>query len=78
MSGGEPYDPARFTVAHPTLALGTIILITNTANGRTTFAEVADRMPVGTGRILEVSAAVAGVISLTDRPVAIRIIDLPR
>lgn len=78
MSGGEPYDPGRFTVAHSALALGTIILITNTANGRSTFAEVADRMPGGTGRILEVSAAVAGAITLTDRPVAVRIIDLPR
>ena len=78
MSGGEPYEPGRFTVAHSALALGTIILITNTANGRSTFAEVADRMPGGTGRILEVSAAVAGAITLTDRAVAVRIIDLPR
>ncbi len=63
-AGGEPYDPGRFTVGHPSLPFGTIVLLTNPANERRTFARVNDRGPATAGLMLEVSAAVAGVLGM--------------
>lgn len=74
-SAGVPYDPGRFTVAHGSIPIGTVILVTNTANGRSTLAEVNDRLPSLGDRILEVSASVAREIGLAERPVTVRIID---
>ena len=75
MAGGRPYASAEYVLAHPTIELGTVVLITNPATKRSTFAEVADRMPSGTGRVAEVSAAVATALGLTERPVQLRVID---
>ncbi len=74
-SAGVPYDPGRFTVAHGSIPIGTVILVTNTANGRSALAEVNDRLPSLGDRILEVSASVAREIGLAERPVTVRIID---
>lgn len=76
MASGRTYDPERFTVSHPDLPFGTIILVTNTANSRSTFAEVADRGPLDPSFILDVSAAVAQHLRLTaDVTVEMRVID---
>ena len=64
-AGGMLYDPARFTVSHRDLPFGTLVLLTNPATGRSTFAEVTDRGPLQAGYIMDVSAAVAQVLGLT-------------
>ncbi|GIV57513.1 MAG: peptidoglycan-binding protein LysM [Rhodothermaceae bacterium] len=68
MANGEPYNPERFTVSHRTLPLGTLVLLIDPASGRRTFAEVTDRGPVQDEALMDVSAAVARVLHLTEHP----------
>ena len=58
-SSGEPYDMNQLTAAHPTLPIGTRLLVTNLKNGRTVSVRVNDRGPVVDGRILDLSYAAA-------------------
>ena len=67
-AGGDPYDPARFTVSHRTLPLGSLVLLTNPATGRSTFAEVNDRGPLSPEYIMDVSEAVARALGLAADP----------
>lgn len=77
-ASGVPYDPERYTVSHPELALKTIVLLTNPQTGHSTFAEVTDRGPLDTRYTMDVSAVVARQLRLTaglDEPVQIRVIE---
>jgi LysM repeat protein len=67
-AGGDAYDPARFTVSHRTLPLGTLVLLANPATGRSTFAEVNDRGPLNGGYVMDVSEAVARALGLAADP----------
>jgi len=49
----------RLTAAHPTLPMGTRLLVTNLNNGRTVSVRVNDRGPTVDGRILDLSYAAA-------------------
>jgi rare lipoprotein A len=49
----------RLTAAHPSLPLGTRLLVTNVANGRAVVVRVNDRGPYRRGRILDLSYAAA-------------------
>ncbi|MBO6573969.1 MAG: LysM peptidoglycan-binding domain-containing protein [Rhodothermales bacterium] len=75
MASGRPYEDDRFTLAHPALPFGTVVLIENAETGQSTFAEVADRMPVSTDFVVEVSRAVAEAIGLGEAGVSVRIIE---
>jgi rare lipoprotein A len=48
-----------FTAAHPTLPLGTRVLVTNLANGRAVEVRINDRGPVVRDRIIDLSYAAA-------------------
>lgn len=77
-ASGVPYDPERYTVSHPELALKTIVLLTNPQTGHTTFAEVTDRGPLDTKYMMDVSSIVARELRLTpgnDEPVQVRVIE---
>ncbi len=77
-ASGDPYDPARFTVSHPELAIETIVLLTNPQTGRSTFAEVNDRGPIDTRYVMDVSAIVArelGISSGLDEKIQIRVVE---
>lgn len=77
-ASGDPYDPARFTVSHPELALETIVLLTNPVSGRSTFAEVTDRGPLDTSFSMDVSAVVARELGITegaDQEIQIRVVE---
>ncbi|MEM8489144.1 MAG: LysM peptidoglycan-binding domain-containing protein, partial [Bacteroidota bacterium] len=77
-ASGDPYDPARFTVSHPELAIDTIVLLTNPISGRKTFAEVNDRGPIDSRYIMDVSAIVARELGLTfgeDEEIQIRVVE---
>ncbi len=63
-ASGEPYDPLSLTASHRDLPLGSVILVTNPASGRSTFVRVADRGPVSRSYLLELSAAAATAIEL--------------
>ncbi len=77
-ASGEPYDPARYTVSHPELALETIVLLTNPESNRSTFAEVTDRGPLDTRFVMDVSAVVARELGLTaglEQEIQIRVVE---
>lgn len=69
-ASGTPYDPAQFTVSHPDLPLGTVVLLTNSATGRRTFAVVTDRGPIDASYLMDASDAVVEALGSAgaDRP----------
>jgi len=78
MAGGTRYDPERFTVSHPSLPLGTVVLLTNPATSRQTFAQVADRGPLDDALMMDVSTAVhrrLGLEKESTQPIAMRVMD---
>lgn len=54
-ASGAPYDPERFTCAHKSLPLGTVVRVS--ANGRAVSCLVTDRGPYVGPRILDMSRA---------------------
>ena len=61
---GEAYDPLSFTISHREYPFGTVVLVTNPASGRSTFARVIDRGPVSRAYLVELSAAAATALEL--------------
>ncbi len=58
-ASGEKYDKKKLTGAHRTLPFGTIVRVTNTANGKSVDIRINDRGPFKAGRIVDVSRAAA-------------------
>jgi rare lipoprotein A len=58
-ANGEPFDMNRLTAAHRALSFGTIVEVTNLANGRSVRVRVNDRGPYVPGRILDLSYGAA-------------------
>ena len=58
-ANGKIYDQNAMTAAHRTLPLGTLIRVTNLANGRSATMQVTDRGPFVPGRILDLSLGAA-------------------
>lgn len=54
-ASGDPYDPRIFTAAHKTLPFGTMMRVTNLANGKSVDVKVNDRGPYATGVELDLS-----------------------
>ncbi len=73
---GEAYDPLAFTLSHREIPFGTVVLVTNPASGRSTFARVIDRGPVSRAYLVELSAAAAEALELD--PNAARRVELRR
>lgn len=77
-ASGEIYDMYRLTAAHPTLPLGTRVLVTNLRNGRSVEVRVNDRGPYVDGRIIDLSyAAARELAALSDGVVSVRLRVLP-
>ena len=72
-SSGERFDPNALTMAHRTLPFGTVVKVTNKANGNTVELRVNDRGPAQADRLGDVSLAAskrldfgkAGIIDAT-------------
>lgn len=62
---GERFDPNALTAAHPTLPIPSYVRVTNLANGRQLVVRVNDRGPYTSGRIIDLSKAVADRLNLT-------------
>lgn len=58
-ANGEVFDHHRFTAAHPTLPMPSLVRVTNLRNGRAVIVRVNDRGPFVPGRIIDVSQAAA-------------------
>jgi hypothetical protein len=73
-SSGEVFDYHKLTAAHRTLPFGSIVLVTNTRNGKHVIVRINDRGPGYPHRIIDVSAAAArrlGFDGLTDATIAV-------
>ena len=58
-ANGKIYDQNAVTAAHRTLPLGSLIRVTNLANGRSAMMRITDRGPFVPGRILDLSLGAA-------------------
>ena len=63
-ASGERFDPDALTCAHRSLPLGTMLRVTNIANGRSVTVRVNDRGPFTRGRVLDMSLAAARDIGM--------------
>jgi rare lipoprotein A len=73
-SSGEVFDFHKLTAAHRTLPFGSIVLVTNTHNGKQVKVRINDRGPGYPGRIIDVSTAAAKILGfdgLTDATIAV-------
>ncbi|MEA3000824.1 MAG: rare lipoprotein [Sphingomonadales bacterium] len=63
-SSGERFNPMAMTAAHRTLPLGTLLRVTNLANGRSVIVRVNDRGPFVRSRLIDVSLGAAREIGM--------------
>ena len=63
-SSGEVFDTNLLTAAHKTLPFGTLVKVTNLANGLSTVVRINDRGPFVEGRIVDLSRAAAEQIDM--------------
>ncbi len=76
-ASGEPFDKSAMTAAHRTLPFGTLVEVTNLANGRSVRVRINDRGPFKPGRVIDVSEGAAEVLGMRARglvPVRIAIL----
>lgn len=61
---GTVYDQNAMTAAHLTLALGTVVRVTNLTNGQSAVVRITDRGPFVRGRIIDLSLRAAKEIGV--------------
>jgi len=80
-ANGEVYDQYELTAAHPSLPLGTRVVVTNLANGRSVEVRINDRGPYVDGRAIDLSYAAArtlGIVRPGTARVRIEVLGPPR
>lgn len=63
-ASGERFNQHHFTAAHRTLAFGTVVRVTNMANGRMVKVSINDRGPHVKNRIIDLSTAAARALDM--------------
>ncbi|MHA7775199.1 septal ring lytic transglycosylase RlpA family protein [Roseibium sp. M-1] len=58
-ANGERSNPNGLTAAHRTLPFGTLVKVTNLANGKSVTVRINDRGPFAKGRVIDVTWAAA-------------------
>jgi rare lipoprotein A len=69
-ASGEAMDETALTAAHPTLALGSEVLVENLDNGRAVVVRINDRGPFAGDRIIDLSKGAAQEIGMVEAGVA--------
>jgi rare lipoprotein A len=69
-ASGETFDMNDLTAAHPSLAMGTRVRVTNLDNGRAVVVRINDRGPFARGRVIDVSYAAATKLDMIATGVA--------
>ncbi|MFB8787752.1 MAG: septal ring lytic transglycosylase RlpA family protein [Potamolinea sp.] len=69
-ASGEIYNQNAMTAAHRSLPFGTYVQVTNMDNGRSVVVRINDRGPFVGGRVIDLSAAAARVLGVTNTGVA--------
>jgi len=64
-ANGERYDMHKLTAAHRTLPLGSIAVVRSVSTGWQEPVRFNDRVPFATGRVVELSLAVADAVGMT-------------
>ena len=75
-ANGERYNQNALTAAHRSLPFGTQVQVTNLNNSRSVVVRINDRGPFIRGRVIDLSAAAARTIGITQTGVAPVRIDL--
>ena len=71
-SSGEVFKQDRYTAAHKTIKMGTLLLVTNPANGKQVIVKVNDRCPkVG---VLDLSKKAARSIGVSSSTVTVQVL----
>ena len=63
-ASGEPFDMFRFTAAHRTLPLGTVVKVTDLHTGQWVIVRINDRGPMVAGRIIDLSYGAAQMLGV--------------
>ncbi|HUX53088.1 MAG TPA: septal ring lytic transglycosylase RlpA family protein [Williamwhitmania sp.] len=58
-ANGEVFSKNKLTAAHPSLEFGTLVRVTNLANGKSVVVRINDRGPFSKNRIIDLSEAAA-------------------
>jgi rare lipoprotein A len=66
-ASGERFDNGDMTAAHRTLPFGSLVRVTNPANGRSVVVRINDRGPFTRGRMIDVSRAAAAELGMVAR-----------
>lgn len=77
-ASGEPFDQQELTAAHPSLPLGTKVVVTRQDNGREVEVLINDRGPYVQGRIIDLSKRAAKQLGMLHRgtvPVMVTSVD---
>ena len=56
-ASGEVFDMYQMTAAHKTLPFGTVVRVTNLANGKQVEVTITDRGPYGPGRVIDLTSS---------------------
>ena len=67
---GERFDPRRMTAAHASLAMGTMVRVTDMASGRSVIVRVNDREPPHGVRCIDLSEGAAVALGIHSRGLA--------
>lgn len=63
-ANGEVFSQAKLTAAHPTIAFGSTVRVTNTKSGKTVDVKINDRGPKQAGRVIDLSSTAAAKIGI--------------
>lgn len=69
-SSGERLDNKRFTAAHPSIPFGTLVKVTNQANGKSVVVKVNDRFYPRKGHLIDITYAAAQEIEMVRQGIA--------
>lgn len=69
-SNGEIFDETKFTAAHRTLPMPSLVKVTNLENGISINVKINDRGPYARDRILDLSSAAAEVLGIKQKGTA--------
>jgi rare lipoprotein A (peptidoglycan hydrolase) len=69
-ASGERFNMFQMTAAHPSLPLGTIVRVTNPATGISVKVRINDRGPYYQGRVIDLSAAAARALGISNKGIA--------
>jgi rare lipoprotein A len=69
-ASGQRFDQGALTAAHPSLAFGTKVKVTNTKNNRSVVVRINDRGPTQAGRVIDLSRAAASKIGIGPKAMA--------